>query len=119
MLGDRLRGEEEEEEVDGGLRRSEDLEEEAAATLSEPVRANGEEALGGPAKEEVVVVVLGEDLWAESEPGVAVRTREALVRLKEEEAVLRAKPGSGDDGDVALCKGVVGALTLHPPPPPA
>lgn len=42
------------------------------------------------------------------------------VRLKEEEAVLRAKPGSSDDeGIVALCKGVAGALRLPPPPLPS
>lgn len=81
-------------------------------TLSEPVRVKGEE-----------VVVLGKDLVEESEPvwgerGGAGGARVVWVRLKEEEAVLRAKLGSGDDeGIVALCKGVAGALTLPPPPP--
>lgn len=41
------------------------------------------------------------------------------VRLKEEEAVLRAKLGSGDDEEEgALCRGVTGALMLPPTPPP-
>lgn len=61
-------------------------------------------------------VVLGEDLGEEFEP-VWGGTRAVWVRLKDEEAVLRAKLGSGDE-EVALCKGVVGALMLPPPPPP-
>lgn len=37
------------------------------------------------------------------------------VCLKEEDAVLRANPGSSDDdGFEALCKGVAGALTIPP-----
>lgn len=96
--------------MEDGLRGSEDLE--VAETLSEPVRVKGEEMLGGAAEEEV----FGE----ESEPawGGAGGARVVWVRLKEEEAVLRAKPGSGDDeGVAALCKGVAGALTLPPAPP--
>lgn len=109
----------EEEEEEDGLRRSEDLE--VAETLNEPVRVKGEEVPGGAMEGEVVV--LGEDLGERSEPvwaewGGAGGARVVWVRLKEEEAVLRAKPGSGDDeGGVALCKGVAGALMLPPPPP--
>lgn len=86
------------------MRRSEDLE--VVETLSEPFRVKGV----------VTEEVLGEDLGEESEPG-AGGAWVVWVRLNEEEAVLRAKPGSGDDV-VALCKGVTGALTLPPPPPP-
>lgn len=63
-------------------------------------------------------VVLGEDLGEEFEPVWGEwGTRAVWVRLKEEEAVFRAKLGSGDE-EGALCKGVVGALMLPPPPPP-
>lgn len=91
-------------------------------TLREAVRVKGEEVPGGAKEEEEVV--LGKDLVEESEPvwgewGGAGGARVVWVRLKEEEAVLRAKLGSGDDeGVVDLCKGVAGALTLPPPPPP-
>lgn len=64
-------------------------------------------------------VVLGEDLGEESEPvwGEWGGARVVWVRLKDEEAVLRAKLGSRNN-EVPLCKGVVGALMLPPPPPP-
>lgn len=95
------------------MRRSEDLE--VAETLNEPVRVNGEEVLGGVMEEEVFEEDLGEEAG-----GGAGGVRVVRVRLKEEEAVFRAKLGSGDDEDVvALCRGVTGALTLPPPPPPA
>lgn len=79
---------------------SEDLE-----TLSEPVRVRGDEVRGPETEAEVV---LGPE-WGDRGGAGMVR-----VRLKEEEAVLRAKLGSDDDG-VALCIGVVGALILPPP----
>lgn len=90
---------------DDGVRRSEGLEE---ATLREPVRVKAEE-----------VEVFGEDLGEESEAAwgnceAAGGARVVLVRLKEEEAVLRAKPGSGEEVEV-LCRGVAGALRLPPP----
>lgn len=93
------------------MSRSEDLE--AEETLNEPVRVKGEE--------EEVVVVLREDFGEPVSGGWegAGGARVVWVRLKEEEAVLRAKLGSADDeGVVALCKGVAGALMLPPPPPP-
>lgn len=91
------------------MSRSEDLE--AEETLNEPVRVKGEE--------EEVVVVLREDFGEPVSGGWegAGGARVVWVRLKEEEAVLRAKLGSADDeGVVALCKGVAGALMLPPPP---
>lgn len=98
------------------MRRPEDLE--VAETLDEPVRVKGEEVPEGAMEEEVV---FEEDLGEESEPvwGEWGGARVVWVRLKEEEAVLRAKPGSSDDeGALPLCEGVTGALTLPPPPPP-
>lgn len=101
------------------MTRSDDLE--VAETLNEPVRVKGEEVLGGVMEEEVV---FEEDLGEEAEPvcgtwGGAGEGRVVRVRLKEEEAVFRAKLGSGDDEEVVtLCKGVAGALMLPPPPPP-
>lgn len=91
------------------MSRSEDLE--AEETLNEPVRVKGEE--------EEEVVVLREDFGEPVSGGWegAGGARVVWVRLKEEEAVLRAKLGSADDeGVVALCKGVAGALMLPPPP---
>lgn len=91
------------------MSRSEDLEVEE--TLNEPVRVKGEE--------EEVVVVLREDFGEPVSGGWegAGGARVVWVRLKEEEAVFRAKLGSADDeGVVALCKGVAGALMLPPPP---
>lgn len=76
-------------------------------TLSEPALVRGEEAPGGAAEEEDVV--LEEDLGEELGPVVR-------VCLKEEEAVFWAKLGSSDDEE-DLCRGVLGALTLPPPPP--
>lgn len=78
-------------------------------TLSEPVR----DLLGG-ATEELVVVLGRRGLLEESE--AALEGRRAVF-LNENEAVLRAKPGSEED-PVALCRGVDGALTLPPPPTP-
>lgn len=84
-------------------------------TLKEPVRVKGEEVPGGAMEE-----VLGEEsepAWGEG--GGVGGVRLVLVRLKEEEAVLRAKLGSGDDEEEgALCRGVAGALMLPPPPTP-
>lgn len=77
-------------------------------TLSEPVRVTGEEVRGPETEAEVV---LGPEWGDEGRAGMV------RVRLKEEEAVLRAKLGSDDD-EGALCRGVVGALMLPPPPPP-
>ena len=89
------------------MRRSEDLEVEE--TLNEPVRVKGEEV--------VVVEDFGEPVSGGWEGAGGARV--VWVRLKEEEAVLRAKLGSADDeGVVTLCKGVTGALMLPPPPPP-
>lgn len=92
------------------LKVSEDLEEvEVDVTLSEPARMK----LGGCMREEVV---FGEDLGEDS---VAMDgARVVLVRLKEEEAVLRAKPGRSAEEVEVLCNGVAGALTLPPPSPP-
>lgn len=99
------------------MRRSEDLE--VAETLSEPVRVNGEEVLGGVMEEEVFEEDLGEEAECGERGGAGAGGRVVRVRLKEEEAVFRAKLGSGDDEEVvALCRGVTGALTLPPPPPP-
>lgn len=100
MLWDLDCGEEED-----GLWGSEDL-----ATLTEPVRVKGEEAT---AEGELVLGGDFEPVWGEW--GWA---RLVWLHLNEEEAVFRAKLGSGDE-EVALWKGVVGALMLPPPPPPA
>lgn len=96
------------------MRGTEDLE---GAETS--VRVTGEEAPGGATEEEVVLVIFGEDFGEQSEPvwGEWGRARVVWDCLKEDEAVLRAKLGSGEDeGAVALCNGVAGALTLSPPP---
>lgn len=98
------------------MRRSDDLE--VAETLSEPVRVNGEVVLGGVMEEEIFEEDLGEEAEC-GERGGAEGGRVVRVRLKEEEAVFRAKLGSADDEEVvALCRGVTGALMLPPPPPP-
>lgn len=88
------------------MRGSEDLE--VAVDLSELVRVRtGEDGVTEEEGEDLRESALGE-----GEGGARV----AWVRLNEEEAVLRAKPGRGDD-EAALCEGVTGALTLPPPPP--